>query len=358
MAESQPIFPLEEAQLVKDVLVTETELLGSILNAEMKLLQGTLAASLQSSPFKPEHIRLPEADKLATHVYRILVHSQHLVQEFIGRQLAGEALFRAAAPLDIAQPFLGLLSRLLADGNMLVRAQHDYWQEALNLWQTFSLRLLGEPSAPAVQPAPGDKRFRDAVWAENVLFDLIKQSYLLTARHLYHLFTHVEALDPKTAEKIDFYTRQWMDALAPTNFPLTNPRVIQTTLETGGENLVHGLANLLEDLDHGKGRLRLTLTDPDAFAPGRNLAMTPGKVIYQTELMQLLQYQPTTESVHQRPLLIVPPWINKYYILDLQPKNSFIQWAVDQGFTVFAISWVNPDARLAEKDFEDYLSEG
>jgi len=358
MAESHPIFPLPEMQLVEDALVAEAKLLGSALTLEMKLLEGALVASTQPSPFKPKNVKLPDGSKLAANFCRIMTHSQHLVQEFIRRQLAGETSFRAPAPLSAARSFLNLFPRLMSDLNTLVEAQYRYWQDALNLWQVVSLGLLGEKADPAVRPAPGDKRFRDDVWAENALFDLIKQSYLLTVRHLYHLFTQVEDLDPKTAEKIDFYTRQWLDALSPTNFPLTNPQVIQTTLETGGENLVQGLANLLEDLDRGKGRLRLTQTDPAAFEPGRNLATTPGKVIYQTELMQLLQYQPTTESVYQRPLLIIPPWINKYYILDLQPKNSLIKWAVDQGFTVFVISWVNPDARLAEKDFEHYLSEG
>ena len=358
MAESYPLFPLAEMQLAEEALAAEVQLLGIAFVTEMKLLEGALEASTQSSPFKLENVRLPDGGKLAANFCRIMTHSQHLIQEFIRRQLAGETPFRATTPLSVARPFMGLFPRLLSDSTTLIEAQYSYWREALDLWQAVSLRLLGEKADPAVRPAPGDKRFRDTVWAENVLFDGIKQSYLLTARHLSHLFTQVEDLDPKAAEKIDFYTRQWMDALSPTNFPLTNPRVIQTTLETGGENLVQGLANLLEDLDRGNGRLRLTQTDPEAFEPGRNLAITPGKVIYQTELMQLLQYQPTTESVYQRPLLLIPPWINKYYILDLQPKNSFIQWAVDQGFTVFVISWVNPDARLAEKNFEHYLSEG
>ncbi|HYQ92328.1 MAG TPA: class I poly(R)-hydroxyalkanoic acid synthase, partial [Candidatus Competibacteraceae bacterium] len=358
MRPSHSLFPLADMQVAEAALAAEVQLLGSALVTEMKVLESALTAATQPSPFTLENFKLPDGGKLAVNFCRIMAHSQNLVQAFLRRQLAGEKPFRATPPLSLTRPFLGLLPRLLADSNTLIEAQYRYWREALDLWQAVSLRLLGEKTDPAVRPAPGDKRFRDPIWAENALFNGIKQSYLLTALHLYHLFTQVEDLDPKTAEKIDFYTRQWLDALSPTNFPLTNPRVIQTTLETGGENLVQGLANLLEDLDRGHGRLRLTQTDPEAFAPGRNLATTPGKVIYQTELMQLLQYQPTTESVYQRPLLVVPPWINKCYILDLQPKNSFIQWAVDQGFTVFVISWVNPDARLAEKNFEHYLSEG
>ncbi|HYQ92782.1 MAG TPA: hypothetical protein VES89_12100, partial [Candidatus Competibacteraceae bacterium] len=300
MMPSHSFLPLAEMQLAEEALVTEVQLLGSAFVTEMKVLKGALEASTQASPFKLENFRLPDGAKLAANGCRIMAHSQHLIQAFIRRQLAGETPFRTTAPLRGARLFMGLLSRLLSDSTTLIEAQYRYWQEALDLWQAVSLRLLGEKAEPAVQPAPGDKRFRDAVWAENALFDGIKQWYLLTTRHFYHLFTQVEDLDPKTAEKIDFYTRQWLDALSSTNFPLTNPRVIQTTLETGGENLVQGLANLLEDLDRGHGRLRLTQTDPEAFEPGRNLATTPGKVIYQTELMQLLQYQPTTKSVYQR----------------------------------------------------------
>jgi polyhydroxyalkanoate synthase len=157
---------------------------------------------------------------------------------------------------------------------------------------------------------------------------------------------------------VEFYTRQFVDALAPSNFVATNPEVLRATIETRGENLLRGLRNMLEDLERGKGRLAIRMTDVEAFEIGRNIATTPGKVVYRTELAELIQYTPTTDVVHRRPLLIVPPWINKYYILDLQPKNSFVRYAVAQGFTVFVLSWVNPDERLAHKTFEDYMREG
>ena len=163
---------------------------------------------------------------------------------------------------------------------------------------------------------------------------------------------------PKTAQKVDFYSRQFMDAMSPTNFLMTNPEVLRKTAETGGENLLKGLNNLLGDLERGKGQLRIKMTDTDAFKLGGNIGVTPGKVVFQNELMQLIQYTPTTEKVLKRPLLIVPPWINKFYILDLRPKNSFIRWAVSQGHTVFVISWVNPDETMAERGFEDYMKEG
>ena len=203
-----------------------------------------------------------------------------------------------------------------------------------------------------IEPAPEDRRFRDQAWSDNTLFDFIKQSYLLTARWLQGTVRDVEGIDERTARKVDFYTRQFVDAMAPSNFVMTNPEVLRATIESRGENLVNGLKNLLDDLERGKGRLAIRMTDMAAFKIGENIAVTPGKVVYQNDLMQLIQYAPTTEKVKRRPLLIIPPWINKFYILDLRPRNSFIRWAVEQGHTVFVISWVNPDERLAAKSFD------
>ena len=246
----------------------------------------------------------------------------------------------------------------MADPARLVQAQLSLWQDYLRLWQSTGQRLLGQPAAPVVEPEQGDRRFRDPAWDDHALFDFIKQSYLLTARWLVSTVNQLDGLDEKSRQKIDFYTRQFVDAMAPSNFVATNPEVLRATLETGGENLLRGLNNLLDDLARGEGKLAIRMTDLDAFALGRNLALTPGKVVFQTDLMQLIQYAPTTEQVHRRPLLIIPPWINKYYILDLQPKNSFIKYAVEQGFTVFVISWVNPAGEHAGKTFEDYMVEG
>ena len=215
-----------------------------------------------------------------------------------------------------------------------------------------------EKAEPVVEPAPEDRRFRDQAWSDNALFDFIKQSYLLTARSIQSAVKEVEGLDERTARKVDFYTRQFVDALAPSNFVLTNPEVLRATIESRGENLLNGLKNLLDDLERGKGQLHISMTEMAAFKIGENVAATPGKVVYQNDLIQLIQYAPTTETVKRRPLLIIPPWINKFYILDLRPRNSFIRWAVGQGHTVFVISWVNPDERLARKNFEDYMREG
>jgi polyhydroxyalkanoate synthase len=228
----------------------------------------------------------------------------------------------------------------------------------MKLWQNAAKGMLGEGAEPLVRPEKGDKRFRGEEWENNQIFDFIKQSYLLTSRWLQNTVHDVDGLDEATAQKVDFYTRQFTDAMAPSNFVATNPEVLRETMESKGENLVRGLQNMLDDMERGKGKLAIRMTDQDAFAVGENIAVSEGKVVWQSELIQLIQYQPSTAQVHKRPLLIVPPWINKFYILDLKLENSFIKWAVAQGLTVFVISWVNPDQRLAEKTFEDYMVEG
>ncbi len=232
------------------------------------------------------------------------------------------------------------------------------WWDYMNLWQSSTMRLLGAAAEPVAVPHKADRRFKHEDWEEHFLYDYMKQSYLITARWLHDAVANVEGLDEQTKKKVDFFTRQYIDALAPSNFALTNPEVFRETIASGGQNLVKGLHNLLDDMERGNGQLRISMTDTKAFELGVNIATTPGKVVYQNELMQLIQYEPTTPKVGKRPLLIMPPWINKYYILDLREKNSFVKWTVDQGVTVFVISWVNPDAELAHKDFEDYMLEG
>ena len=303
----------------------------------------------------------PDPAELARRIAEIAEKSHRLVADFLGRQdgaAAGENGVGLGSPLAIGAAFLEMTARLMADPARLAEAQAALWQDYLRLWQNTAQRLLGGEPAPLVEPAPEDRRFRDPAWRDNALFDFIKQSYLLTARCVQGAVKQVEGLDEKTARKVDFYTRQFVDALAPSNFILTNPEVLRATLESGGENLLNGLKNLLDDLERGKGQLAITMTDMAAFKIGENIATTPGKIIYQNDLMQLIQYAPTTDKVKRRPLLVIPPWINKFYILDLRPRNSFIRWAVGQGHTVFVISWVNPDERLAAKTFEDYMREG
>jgi poly[(R)-3-hydroxyalkanoate] polymerase subunit PhaC len=282
--------------------------------------------------------------------------SQRLLHDLAERDCAnGEG---TPDPLNLGSTVLELTARIMTNPATMAQAQLSLWQDYMQLWQATSRQLLGQDAPPVAQPERGDRRFRDPAWDDNAVFDFVKQSYLLTSRWLVDTVNQLDGPDAKVRQKIDFYTRQFVDAMAPSNFVATNPEVLRATLESGGENLLRGLSNLLDDLGRGHGRLAIKMTDLEAFELGKNVAVTPGKVIFQTELMQLIQYAPTTAQVYQRPLLVIPPWINKYYILDLQPKNSLIGYMVDQGFTVFVISWVNPDAEHAGKTFEDYMVEG
>ncbi len=295
---------------------------------------------------------------LARSFAEIAETSQRLVQDFLARQANGGGAPKTFDPLDLGGAFMELTARMMADPARLARAQMDLWQGYLDLWAAATRRMMGEEAEPVAQPEPGDRRFRDPAWQESQLFDFIKQSYLLTARWMTGVVRKTEGLDEPTARKVDFYTRQFADAMAPTNFVMTNPEVLRAMVETQGKNLVDGLRNLLADLERGKGRLHIRMTDLDAFKLGENIAVTPGKVMFQNELIQLVQYAPTTAEAFRKPLLIVPPWINKFYILDLRPDNSFIRWAVGEGHTVFCISWANPDERLATKSFDDYMRDG
>ena len=295
--------------------------------------------------------------KLAESLASAAEKSAKVMGDFVARN-AGRQAPAASDELGLSKAFMELAAKMLANPVRIAEGQMSLWRDYMHLWQGSMLRMLGAPALPVVEPAHGDKRFKDAGWHEHVLFDFIKQSYLVTARWLHEQVASVEGLSESAKKKVRFFTRQYIDAFAPSNFALTNPEVFRETIASGGQNLVRGLNNLLDDIERGNGQLRISMTDPKAFELGVNIATTPGKVVYQNALMQLIQYEPTTAKVRKRPLLIIPPWINKYYILDLREKNSFIRYAVSEGMTVFVISWVNPDAQLAGKDFEDYLTEG
>jgi polyhydroxyalkanoate synthase len=283
-----------------------------------------------------------------------------MVQAFWQRQAGAESgdEFAIADPRAIGRAFMALGTRLMSDPARLAEAQVQLWQDSMALWQSTVQRMMGQEAAPVIAPDRGDRRFKDEAWSEDLVFDYVKQSYLLSARWLRGLVKDVPGLERREQDKVDFFTRQFVSAISPSNFVLTNPAVLRKAKETGGQNLLDGLQHLLDDLERGKGRLQISMSDHEAFAVGKNVATSPGKVVFQNELMQLIQYAPSTEQVHKRPLLIVPPWINKFYILDLQPKNSLIKWCVDQGHTTFVISWVNPRKDLAHKDFEDYMLDG
>ena len=275
-------------------------------------------------------------------------------------QLKTDDGYRVIDSQTVTATFQDFTQKVFADPTPIIKEQLAFWTDLGLLWQRTAMRsLFNMPAEPVIAPAKQDKRFKNAPWTENWFFDHVKQNYLLLSRYLESSVREVKGVDPHTHHKAQFYTRQLINALSPTNFVLTNPAVLNTTFETRGENLLNGVRNFVEDLERGAGRrLSLKMSDLSAFQFGENIANSPGKVVFQNELMQLIQYEPSTPMVQQRPLLIVPPWINKFYILDLKPKNSFIKWCVDQGHTVFVISWINPGAELADKGFADYLLEG
>ncbi len=259
---------------------------------------------------------------------------------------------------EVIKTFSTVAEYWLSDKARATDLQMKMGKAYLDLWGSSMRRLAGEQAAPAIDPSPRDKRFSDPEWRSNQFFEFVMQLYLLTTQWAQDLVRDAEGLDPHTRKKAEFYVQQITNALAPSNFVLTNPEVLRETLASSGDNLVRGMKMLAEDIEAGHGTLRIRQSDPANLEVGVNMATTPGKVIFQNELMQLIQYTPATENVLRTPLLIVPPWINKFYILDLKPEKSFIKWCVDQGVTVFVISWVNPDKSLRAKTFDDYMKEG
>ena len=299
----------------------------------------------------------PSPAEVAKIFGEVAEHSSNVLADFVKRHANGKGV-ALTDELGLAKAFMDMWAKLLANPMALASAQMNMYFDYLRLWQASWLKLLGQSADPVAAPAKGDNRFKDEEWQTNFVFDYLKQSYLIAARHIHDVVSSVEGIPDESKRKVDFFTRQYIDALSPSNFAATNPQVVRETMKSGGTNLVKGLKNLLEDLDEGDGQIRIKMTDPKAFKVGVNVATMPGKVVFQNELMQLIQYAPLTAEVYRRPLVIIPPWINKFYILDLREKNSFIRWATGQGHTVFVISWVNPDARLAHKNFEDYMFQG
>jgi polyhydroxyalkanoate synthase len=259
---------------------------------------------------------------------------------------------------ELIKTFSAVAEYWLSDQTRAAELQAKLGKAYLDLWGNAARRLSGERTEPTISPAPRDKRFADPEWKTNQFFDFFMQAYLLTTKWANDLVRDAEGLDAHTRKKAEFYVTQITNAIAPSNFVMTNPEVFRETLSSNADNLARGMKMLAEDIEAGNGVLRIRQSDSANLAVGVNMATTPGKVIYQNDLMQLIQYSPTTENVLRTPLLIVPPWINKFYILDLKPEKSYIKWCVDQGITVFVISWVNPDKRLGEKTFEDYMKEG
>ncbi len=302
--------------------------------------------------------QLRDPEKLAANMLGFFSEGARAMTRYVGEKRM-DGPYAVASELQEAGKLLGAIAQQwLSEPERLAARQTRLAEDLVELWGRTYRRFLGEQVEPVARPAQGDARFQDPDWTANPFFDFCKQAYLITTNWADDIVSDTEGVDAATRRRAQFYLNQITSALSPSNFPMTNPEVVRATLSSNGENLLRGMTQLVKDLDESKDLLRIRQTDLSAFAIGKNLAVTPGKVVYQNDVMQLIQYSPTTETVFAVPLLIVPPWINKFYILDLVPQKSFIRWLVEQGLTVFVISWVNPDERLADKTFESYMHEG
>jgi len=299
------------------------------------------------------------AEAFAMNIAKAMETSGQALAAYLKPREGGEAKDKPPSEIgEVVKTFTKVAEYWLSDQARAAELQAKMGKAYLDLWGQAARRMAGEQAAPAIEPSPRDKRFKDPEWKSNQFFDFVLQLYLLTTQWAQDLVKDAEGIDPHTRKKAEFYVQQITNAIAPSNFVLTNPEVLRETLASNGGNLVRGMKMLTEDIEAGRGTLRIRQSDPSNLVVGINMATTPGKVIFQNELMQLIQYTPTTETVLRTPLLIVPPWINKFYILDLKPEKSYIKWCVDQGITVFVISWVNPDRELGKKTFDDYMKEG
>ena len=310
---------------------------------------------MTASPQSPPSLDLEE---LAKNLARMIEQGGKALAAYMKPREQGHIEGERAEFIDAVKALGQVVQYWLQDPQRAAELQMALGTSYLELWANSVKRMVGEQAPPVIEPDARDKRFTDPDWSSNQFFDFLKQAYLLTVRWANHLVTDAKGIDPLTLQKAEFYVRQISNAIAPSNFVLTNPELLRETLASNAGNLARGMHMLAEDISAGGGELRIRQTDPSMFEVGRNLAVTPGKVVFQNDLMQLIQYEPATPNVLKRPILIVPPWINKFYVLDLTPEKSFVKWCVDQGLTVFIISWVNPDAHLAKKTFEDYVLEG
>lgn len=298
-----------------------------------------------------------QIEKLSINLARAAMSAQGALAEMALKNAERPAALNPD-PFHVAPALTEVVGRLASQPDKLMRAQADLFARYMDLWQAAAKRMSGEAVAPVAAPARGDKRFNDPDWSDNPVFDVIKQSYLLTSGWLNGLVAEVEGVEPMAKRRVEFFMKMLTDAFAPTNFLASNPAALKALAASGGESLVRGMENFIADLERGGGQLAIAQTDYEMFRIGENVATAPGKVVFRNEIIELLQFSPTTDEVFEIPLVIFPPWINKFYILDLRPENSMIRWLASQGITVFVASWVNPDERLAGKTFEDYMREG
>jgi polyhydroxyalkanoate synthase len=310
-------------------------------------------------PTEAQPAKTFDAEAFAMNIARAMENSGKALAAYLKPRENGDVQDRPPAELtEMVKAFGAVAEYWMSDQQRAADIQTRIGKGYLDLWGSAMRRMAGEQPPPAISPSPRDRRFADPEWKSNQFFDFVMQAYLLGTQWAQDLVHNAQGIDAATRKKAEFYVNQITNALAPSNFVLTNPELLRKTLSSNGDNLARGMQMLAEDIEAGKGTLKIRQSDPANLEVGVNMATTPGKVIFQNEMMQLIQYTPATETVLRTPLLIVPPWINKFYILDLRPEKSFIKWCVDQGVTVFVISWVNPDKSLGTKTWDDYMKEG
>lgn len=297
--------------------------------------------------------------EMAAYLMNFGQRMQNITQKTMDSKQKGEGYYTIFNPRYMTESFHEACLKIMENPRSFLDASDRYRKDSQRLMlETYKAIFSQQPLVDIIEPSKGDKRFSDDAWEKKVPYNYLKQSYLLWNRWVNDITEDLEGVDPKAAHKVQFYTRQMVDAFSPSNYMFSNPEAARKALETGGKSVMKGISNFLRDLDEGQGQLSIKMVNREAFELGKNIAVTPGKVIYQNDLIQLIQYAPTTEKVFQYPILLIPPCINRFYIFDLRANNSFVKWLIDQGFTVFMVSWVNPDEKLAHKRYEDYVFEG
>ncbi len=311
-------------------------------------------------PPAPSEYKLADPVQFAQNMAKVFEQASAIAKLVAQRpDLAKQQAENQVTPIEQVSKTLGSVYQSYAQNpQKLMDAQMQLWNAYGQLWQSAWQRAIGAPAEAVAVPARNDKRFKDKDWQEHTVFDFLKQFYLISANWAKDMVENADGVDEHTRHKAKFYVEQIANALSPSNFPISNPEILRTTLASNGANLIEGLKHLEEDMKTPDGRLRIKQTDMGAFEIGRNIAMTPGKVVFRNESFELLQYTPTTTEAFEYPLVIFPPWINKFYILDLNEQKSFVRWAVDRGLTVFVVSWVNADEAQGRKSFSDYMREG
>lgn len=295
--------------------------------------------------------------RLNANLAKVETLSQRLVAALARRKTVDNAL-HGPAPDVYAKAAAAYLAEMMQNPAKILEHQINYWGKSLKHYVEAQQTLAkGELKAPP-DATPRDRRFANPLWETHPFFNYLKQQYLMNAEAISSAVDDMSTLDPADKRRVEYFTRQIIDMFAPTNFLGTNPDALERAIETDGESLVKGLENLVADIEANSGDLMVTLADKEAFHVGQNLATTPGSVVYRNRMFELIQYAPTTDKVHATPLLIFPPWINKFYILDMKPASSLIKWVVDQGFTVFVVSWVNPDSSYRDVGLDDYIRDG